>query len=159
MTDRYPGYNVLAKFRITYDFTADKLGFEPIPGFQPPPLVPIGRGKGSAGGLDALGPIMKVMANLFGLKPNFATVPRGFTGIEFDDAEGVLVKKVLAGSPADKAGFKPGDKIETIKRASIDDARDLRRALAKAGVGTKLKVSVKRGGKTIDLTLELGKGL
>src|SRR6476646_2141704 len=30
------GYNVLARFRIEYDFTADKLAFETIPGFEPP---------------------------------------------------------------------------------------------------------------------------
>lgn len=152
------GYNVLAKYRITYDFTSDKLGLEPIAGFEPPPLVPIGR-KGAAGGLDALGPAMKLMAGLFGIKPNFAAVPRGFVGIEVDDADGIVVKKVLAGSPADKAGFKPGDKIETIKTSTIDDARDLRRALAKAGVGTKFTVTVKRGKKTEELSLELGKGL
>ena len=152
------GYNVLAKYRITYDFTSDKLAFEPLPDFDPPPLVPIG-GKGGAGGLDALGPLMKMMASFLGIKPNYATVPRGFIGIEFDDADGIVVKKVLAGSPADKAGFKPGDKIETIKNATIDDAKDLHRALVKAGVGTKLKVAVKRGDKSEELTLELGKGL
>jgi S1-C subfamily serine protease len=102
---------------------------------------------------------MKMMAGFLGIKPNFATVPRGFIGIEFDDGDGIVVKKVLAGSPADKAGFKPGDKIETIKNASIDDARDLQRALSKAGVGTKLKVAVQRGDKTEDLTIELGRGL
>ena len=152
------GYNVLAKYRITYDFTSDKLAFEPLPDFDPPPLVPIG-GKGGAGGLDALGPLMKMMASFLGIKPNYATVPRGFIGIEFDDADGIVVKKVLAGSPADKAGFKPGDKIETIKNATIDDAKDLHRALVKAGVGTKLKVAVKRGDKSEELTLELGRGL
>ena len=152
------GYNVLAKYRITYDFTADKLGFEPIAGFEPPPLVPIGN-KGGAGGLDALGPIMKMMASFLGIKPNFTTVPRGFIGIEVDDAEGIVVKKVLPGSPADRAGFKPGDKIETIKTTTIDDAGDLKRALAKAGVGAKFTVSVKRGNKSEELTLELGKGL
>jgi hypothetical protein len=153
------GYNVLAKYRITYDFTADKLGFEPIPGFEPPALVPIGGGKGAAGGLDALGPMMKMMAGFLGIKPNFTQLPRGFVGIEIDDTDGIVVKKVLSGSPADKAGFKPGDKIESIKNSSIDDAKDLHRALAKAGVGTKLKVAVKRGDKTEELTLELGKGL
>jgi hypothetical protein len=152
------GYNVLAKYRITYDFTADKLGFEPIAGFEPPPLVPIGK-KGGAGGLDALGPVMKIMAGFLGIKPNFAMVPRGFVGIEVDDADGIVVKKVLPGSPADKAGFKPGDKIETIKTTTIDDARDLKRALAKAGVGIKFTVSVKRGNKSEELTLELGRGL
>jgi hypothetical protein len=151
------GYNVLAKYRIQYDFTADKLGFEPLPGFDPPPIKPIG-GKGQ-GGLEMLGPMMKMMAGLLGIKPNFATVPRGFVGIEFDDKDGVVVRKVLHGSPADKAGLKAGDKIETVKNKSIDDAKDLTRALAKAGVGTKLTVTVKRGDKTEDLTLELGRGL
>ena len=31
------GYNVLARFRIEYDFTADKLCFEKLAGFTPPP--------------------------------------------------------------------------------------------------------------------------
>ena len=152
------GYNVLAKYRITYDFTADKLGFDPIADFDPPPLVPIG-GKGGAGGLDAIGPLMKMMAGFLGIKPNYNAVPRGFVGIIFDDADGIVVKKVLADSPAEKAGFKPGDKILSIQVTDIDDAKDLNRALAKAGVGTKLKVSVKRGDKSEELTLELGKGL
>jgi serine protease DegQ len=30
------GYNVLAKYRITYDFTAEKLAFQSLPGFSPP---------------------------------------------------------------------------------------------------------------------------
>ena len=152
------GYNVLAKYRITYDFTADKLGFDPIAGFDPPPLVPIG-GKAGAGGLDAIGPLMKMMASFLGIKPNYNAVPRGFVGIIFDDADGIVVREVLAESPAEKAGFKPGDKIESIKNTNIDDAKDLNRALAKAGVGTKLKVSVKRGDKSEELTLELGRGL
>jgi serine protease DegQ len=153
------GYNVLAKYRITYDFTSDKLGFEAIPGFEPPALVPIGSAKGGQGGLDAIGPLMKTMAALMGIKPNYATAQRGFVGIEFEEKDGIVVKSVLAGSPAEKAGFKPGDKIESVKNTSIDDTRDLNRALAKAGVGVKLKVSVKRGDKTEDLMLELGRGL
>jgi hypothetical protein len=152
------GYNVLAKYRITYDFTSDKLGFEPIPNFEPPALVPIG-GKGGQGGLDAIGPLMKMMAGFLGIKPNFATAPRGFIGMEFEEKDGIVVKRVLPGTPAAAAGFKPGDKIETIKNTSIDDSKDLARALAKAGVGMKLKVTVKRGDASEDLTLELGKGL
>lgn len=152
------GYNVLAKYRIEYDFTSDKLAFEPIADFEPPPLVPVAGAKGQ-GGLEMIGPLMKTLASFMGIKPNFATVPRGFVGIEFDDADGVVVKKVLPDSPADKAGLKAGDKIEQVRNIGIDDGRDLSRALAKAGVGTKLKVTVKRGEKTEDLTIKLGKGL
>lgn len=151
------GSNVLARYRITYDFTADKLGFETLD-FEPPALVAMG-GKGGQGGLEMLGPLMKTLAALSGIKPNFNVVPRGFVGITFEDADGVVVKTVLPGSPAEKAGIKPGDRVEEVKQVGIDDAKDLSRALAKAGVGTKLAVKVKRGGKTVDLMLELGRGL
>jgi S1-C subfamily serine protease len=106
-----------------------------------------------------IGPLMKTMAALMGMKPNFATQPRGFIGIEFEEKDGIVVKTVLEGSPAAKAGFKPGDKIESVMNTTIDDSKDLGRALAKAGVGVKLKVSVKRGDKSEELMLELGRGL
>ena len=153
------GYNVLAKYRVQYDFTADKIVFEDLPNFEPPALVPIGGGKTAGGGLEALGPMMKMFASMMGIKPNFATVPRGFVGIEFDDADGVVVKKVYAGSPAEKAGIKVGDKLESVKSVSIEAGKDLSRALSKAGVGTKLKVEVKRGDKVEELVLILGGGL
>lgn len=153
------GYNVLAKYRIQYDFTADKLAFESLPDFDPPALVPIGKG-GGQGGLEMIGSMMKFLAPLMGMKPNFNTVPRGFVGIEFDDAKGeVVVKTVLPGSPAALAGLKPGDVIESVKNTAIDDGKDLTKALAKAGVGTKLTFKVKRGDTTETLTVELGKGL
>lgn len=153
------GYNVLAKYRVQYDFTSDKIVFEDLPDFDPPALQPIGGEKTAGGGLEALGPMMKMVASMMGIKPNFATVPRGFVGIEIDDADGVVVKKVLPGSPADKAGIKAGDKLESVKSVSIEAGKDLSRALAKAGVGTKLKVEVKRGDKVEVLTLVLGGGL
>jgi membrane-associated protease RseP (regulator of RpoE activity) len=152
------GYNVLAKFRIEYDFTADKLAFEELKGFEPPAPEKID----SKGGDDiqSMGPLVKMLAALTGIKPNFEVVPRGFVGIEFDETKaGVVVKKVLPGSPAEKAGFKPGDVIEAVKATNVETGQDLAKALAKAGVGTKLRISVKRGDKTEDLSVELGKGL
>jgi hypothetical protein len=152
------GYNVLAKFKIEYDFTADKLAFHSLPGFDPPAPEKLDV-KGSDD-LQAMGPMIKMLAALSGIRPNFETAPRGFVGIEFDDAKGgVVVKKVYAGSPAEKAGIKVGDTIEGVKAVTIESGKDLARALAKAGVGTKLTFTVKRGDKTEELTVELGKGL
>jgi serine protease DegS/serine protease DegQ len=121
--------------------------------------VPIPGAKGGAGGLEMIGPMMKVLAAFMGLKPNFDLAPRGFVGLEFDDADGVVVKKVLAGGPADKAGIKVGDKIDTVGIRGIDGARDVARALAKTKPGQELKVVVKRGEKEVELTVELGRGL
>jgi len=151
------GYNVLAKYRIQYDLTRDKLVFEPL-AFEPPDLLPLG-GKGG-GDIQAMGPMVKMMAALLGMKPNFDAVPRGFTGIEYAVADDkVTIKAVLAGSPADKAGLKAGDVITSIKTVSIDSEKDLTRALAKAGVGSKWRFYVTRDGKETEIVVELGKGL
>lgn len=152
------GYTLLAKYRVEYDFTADKLGFLPLD-YTPPAMLPIDKGDASSGEFDAMVGLTKMMTAFFG-KPNYDTVPRGFVGLEFEEKGGtVVVKKVLAGGPAAKAGVKPGDVIESVKDVTVDDARDLARALAKAGVGQKLKVKVKRGDASEELTVVLGKGL
>ena len=154
------GYNVLARYKIEYDLTSDRLAFEAL-AYEPEPLLPLGKGKKEGGGdIQSMGPMIKMMAAFLGLKPNFDVVPRGFTGIEFEEKGGkVSVKSVLAGSPAEKAGLKVGDVITHVKSASIDEGKDLSRALAKAGVGTTLKFKVTRGGKEVALDIELGKGL
>lgn len=153
------GYNVLARYRIGYDLTSDRLTFEPLAKFDPPPLVPLGNGK-AANDIQTMGPMVKMLTAMMGLKPNFDTVPRGFTGIEYEEKDGkVFVKTVLAGGPAEKAGLKAGDQITNVKTDSIDSAKDLTKALAKAGVGTKWRFTVVRGGKEMEVVVELGKGL
>jgi hypothetical protein len=152
------GYNVLAQYRIEYDFTVDKLAFQHLPGFNPPAPEKIDAKGGDD--IQAMGPMVKMLAALTGIKPNFQTAPRGFVGFEFDDGGGpVVVKKVYAGSPAEKAGIKAGDVIEGVKATSIESGKDVARALAKAGVGTKLTFTVKRGGKSEELGVVLGGGL
>ena len=153
------GYNVLAKYRITYDFTKDKLTWQPLPDFEPPAITG-GRKGGGQGGLEVVGSLMKVMAAFMGVKVNFNVLPRGFAGVEIERRDdGVFVRSVLPDSPAGKAGLKPGDRILKIKTTAIDDERDLTRALAKAGVGDTLTFQVKRGNETHDIVVTLGKGL
>jgi peroxiredoxin len=151
------GYDILARYRITYDFTSDALTVVPLD-FTPPPIARIG-GKGQ-GGLEVLGPLMKTLAAFMGIKPNFEAKPRGSVGIEVEEKEGgVYVKSVLKDGPADAAGLKPGDKLLNVKDRSIDKARDLGRALDQLTAGTKVKVKIQRGEETSTLTVELGKGI
>ncbi|HET6574524.1 MAG TPA: PDZ domain-containing protein [Fimbriiglobus sp.] len=160
------GYNVLAKYRITYDFTADKLTWVPLD-FDPPDPKSIGRGQG---GLQILGPIMKVLGGLMGITPNFEVRGRGFLGIETEDRkDGVYVKAVLADSPAAKAGLQSGDKIIAVglsaggrrkpRMTDIDTPRDLTRVLAEAKAGDVARVEVRRGDATETATVTLGRGL
>lgn len=152
------GYEVLARFRVQYDFTKDKLLFESLPGFTPPPPEKI-EAKGGDD-IQSMGPLVKLMSALLGIKPNFDILPRGFIGIELEDSkDAAVIKKVLKGSPAEEAGFKAGDVIEEVKAHKIETGKDLSKALEKAGVGAKLTITVKRGEKTKELHIDLGKGL
>ena len=72
----------------------------------------------------------------------------------------MVVKSVLAGGPADKAGLKAGDRIETAKgKIAQASPTDLLEAVKKLPEGASLKLSIKRGDDTKDITVELGKGL
>lgn len=153
------GYNVLAKFRITYDFTADKLTFVPLD-FDPPEVKSIGKGGGGQGGLELVGTMMKTLAPLLGVTPNFEVKPGGFVGVELEEKDKkVFVKAVLKGSPAEEAGLKAGDRLDEVKGSSIDGMNDVTRTFGKAEVGDKVKVTVERGGETKTVTVKLGGGL
>ena len=153
------GYNVLAKFRITYDFTGDKLAFVPLD-FDPPEPKGLGGKGGGQGGLEVMGTVMKSLAGLMGVKPNFEVTPGGFVGIEIEEKEKKLfVKSVLKGSPAAEAGVKAGDKLDSVKDTSLDTLADVARTFGKAGVGDTVKLTVERGGEKKTLGIKLGGGL
>ena len=58
---------------------------------------------------------------------------------------------VIEGSAADKAGFKPHDKIISIDERTIDDFDDIRREMM-IGLDTKKNFVVERDGKVINMT-------
>ena len=59
--------------------------------------------------------------------------------------KGMLVTEVAQGSPADKAGIKPGDLILSVGGAELDDKGQYRGALATSTVGEALALTVRRG--------------
>src|SRR5438270_7903783 len=61
------GYNILARFRIEFDFTKDKLAFTALD-YDPPPPQGLGDGAGAAGGLDTMAAIMKFLGGFLGQK-------------------------------------------------------------------------------------------
>jgi serine protease Do len=68
----------------------------------------------------------------------------------------VTVDAVEANSPAEAAGFKPGDVIEQVDEVSVLTSIDLERGLLDKGAGAKVPVKVARGGTatTLELTLQ-----
>jgi membrane-associated protease RseP (regulator of RpoE activity) len=65
--------------------------------------------------------------------------------------EKIWVESVFPGSAAQKAGFKPGDRIVSVGGKAIKDVDRLVGLIRKAGAGNKLAFVVKRGGKALRL--------
>jgi hypothetical protein len=152
------GYNILAQYRIEFDFTRDKLRWTRLD-FEPPPLARMG-GRGTSAGLEALGTMMKFLGGLMGLKANFAVEPRGFIGAELAEDDGrLVVRRVLADGPAAQAGLKAGDVILAFDRGAVATAEAFGKRLARLAPGTSLPITIERAGRELPLSITLGRGL
>ena len=72
------------------------------------------------------------------------------------DSGGALVGTVEKNSPAEKAGFKPGDVIRSIDGVAMVDSTDVTSRVGNAAPGTKLAIDVWRDGKPVALTAIVG---
>jgi S1-C subfamily serine protease len=68
---------------------------------------------------------------------------------------GVLVNRVVDGSPADKAGLKDGDIITSCNSRSIDSPDALSNLIAQAKVGQSIALKIVRDGKTQTVNAKL----
>jgi len=71
------------------------------------------------------------------------------------EGSGVLVEKVHADTPAEKAGIRAGDVIVTVGDRNIDTARRLRRVLSTYDAGEQIQVELIREGTKRTVTAEL----
>ena len=73
--------------------------------------------------------------------------------------QGVVLSKVLPGSPAEKAGLKTGDHIVAIDGQKTMDTAQVRILLGRHVAGDVVKVTVKRGEEQIEAEVTLAAGL
>ena len=157
------GYNILAHYRMEIDFTKDKMVWTPIADFEPKaPMGLGGNANSAAGGLEVMGVMMKFLGYLSGAKaePDFAF--RGFLGLELidmEDGECPVVKSVLPGGPAAKAGLKSGDKLTRFQDRGVTNVEDVQRFAHKLGADEAVKLTVKRGKDTMEISFKTGEGL
>ena len=83
-----------------------------------------------------------------GIQPVTPDLAKSFGRAE---ATGVLVSSVSDGSPAQRAGLKPGDIITKYDGRKVERASDLPRAVAGTPVGREVRLSVIRDGKPVTL--------
>lgn len=79
-------------------------------------------------------------------------------GLQLDPREKARVAEVAPGSAADVCGFKTGDVIQAMEGQPILSIADVQWVLNNAGQPADLRAQVLRGGKKLDLTLNLGAG-
>jgi Do/DeqQ family serine protease len=95
-------------------------------------------------------------------------VQRGWIGVqtrdltpEFIEAfklpvqEGVLVSRVVAGAPADKAGIKPGDVLLRVGERAVSSPSDLLTAVAALKPQSQARLAVQRGAQKLEITLKV----
>ena len=68
-------------------------------------------------------------------------------GIKVTQDQGVLIVKVLDGSPADKAGLKQGDVIQKINNKPVRTASEVQEMVEASVVGAQLNLEINRNGK------------
>ena len=124
------GFTVLAKFRMEFDPTKDRMVWTRLDYNPKEPFVPAGnpndRMPAEVKMMNAMGPAMKLAAVFIGKQAEDIKLPRGSLGIGFAEEEPkgeVLVSSVLAGSPAEKAGLKVGDRILKLSGKEISTRR------------------------------------
>lgn len=76
-------------------------------------------------------------------------------GFEIDLHGGIYLVKVVAGSPAAKAGIRPGDIILSFNGSKVSSAVDLRKKLSECKVGDRVDVQIWRNDQTQNVVVVL----
>lgn len=97
-------------------------------------------------------------------------VTRGWVGVEIqeltlelaasfglDNTEGALIAGVLRGSPADRAGIKPGDILVRLNGNKVRSAAEMLKMVAAIAPGQASEFRVRRGGADLDLQVSVGR--
>jgi len=76
--------------------------------------------------------------------------------VQLPEVNGVLVMRVLPDMPAAEAGLRRGDVIVSIDGRSITKADEFQAIVEKTRVGQSLKLSIRRGNQSRDITVKTG---
>ncbi|HEX4927169.1 MAG TPA: Do family serine endopeptidase [Burkholderiales bacterium] len=98
------------------------------------------------------------------------SVTRGWIGVEvdevtpqlaesfgFDGVRGALIRGVLRGGPADKAGVKPGDILIEVQGKPVADPPGMLNLIAALSPGQPAKLRLKRQGKAVEANITVGR--
>ncbi|MGB5899728.1 MAG: HhoA/HhoB/HtrA family serine endopeptidase [Geitlerinemataceae cyanobacterium] len=78
------------------------------------------------------------------------------SGITVNEDKGVLIVRVIADSPADRAGLRTGDAIQKINGQTVNQADEVQAIVNDIQVGNSVSLELRRDGKTMELNMRAG---
>jgi hypothetical protein len=154
------GYNVLAKYRMEFDFTRDKLIWTELDYKPAEPFKMAGKGGGAPGGLELMGTVMKMVGGFLGRKATPDVKLRGFFGMTLAEGdEHPQVEAVLAKGPAGAAGLQKGDVITHVGGRTVTNVVDVARFAGRLPAGSRVRLTVQRGKETKEITFKASEGI
>jgi serine protease Do len=93
-------------------------------------------------------------------------IDRGWLGVSVQDAQdrrgvrgsgGVAIANIDRAGPAARAGMRAGDIVLAVDGARVDTAQGLIKAVAATPPGNAVRLTVRRGGQTIDVAITVGR--
>lgn len=78
-------------------------------------------------------------------------------GLGLSEAKGVLITRVLPGTPAEAAKLRPGDVITSFGETPVEEVRDLTQAVADSPAQSEQPVTVWRDGRSVTLEARIGR--
>ena len=84
-----------------------------------------------------------------------SVLPEDMERLKLSDENGALVRMIVPGGPADRAGLQVDDVIQAFEGEALTGPERLRWVASLAGVGKPATLRVVRGGRTFDLKLTL----
>jgi serine protease Do len=92
---------------------------------------------------------------------NGGHIDRGWLGVSVQDAPGAAKGVTIAGvernGPAARAGVRAGDVVTAVNGERVDSARGLIRAVAATPPGNNVRLTLRRQGRDMDVTVTVGR--